>query len=1094
MGFQGSVESFSLADVFQNLAMNQQTGTLRLWVSESTRHIFFEEGQVKFLSHGHKKPLLLGEILLGRSIVTEEQVQEALEKQEEAQEPLGKCLVNLGYLDETELDNQVKHQIEEEIYELFGWERAQFEFEDGPPSEELFKDQIAAGGVVIPIAHLIMEAARRVDEWDQLKQQIPSFREIYVVSEMAKEGLDSGEIEVDVLEKRVLSLVDGSRDIEDLIQDSYLFRFEVLKSIASLIGANLIRPATTEELADAAQRVEQDGNFPRLCKVLERQLASGDDRPELRKKLAEVLAQEQQNEKAAIHFHVLAEAELQAGNEEEGVTLLKRILSIMPNHLPSRGQLGAIYAKRNQRMEAIIQYRELISAYKGTSQLAEARAACQRALDCDPGQLDIRDELIEIYQAEGDKMNAARQCEIKGDQLAKQSQVRPAAEAYRRAMQLAPSLSHLKKKLANVLLTQEDRRARTKRTVVTVSAVVVLVIAFAAMTLHEFKYYKKLQNTETRANEFVKQAQMAAEVQRFNEERDRYSDAISVYQRSGLLDAWTPIFRSQQTAQEQVEELRRQEDAADTMAMKQKEDGVGDAKLDYEKALKLLKDMDLFGAKESLEKVLSNPFLTEELRPRALKSKASTVKLIQEYEAGLERIRKPPKTAFKNIQFEYDFKVQFRHRFARVPQFSKERVWLPLQVDCDLNDVQVTLGGKVVGKTRRGSDNIFRYDPDNVVTFEFTKPGYQKHTLSTMGLRPVAKVSLNRHPYRTRDLEESLSGNACFDGNSVWVGTADGALLQLDPRTLKSKWRFSLPRGKTPLREIYGDIRFVKDGNSGVLTYVTKDGGIQGVVPGERKAKWRRSLRAKSILRAEPRFMSLAHSRSRTFIVLPVGHGLKAYDAATGVELGWGSKPYQAPKPITTSAVPMSRNSLIVFGCANGKLYAVDASNGTLRYTWSTTGSAIRGTPIVTDKHLIAASDDGKLNFFELKGGHTINPLEIHGQMSSPPVIHNGLLYVGTSVRDGLLGIDPSRQNIRFGFTREHIDGGVRHAPGFIGNRIYFGTKTGFLYAAEREGSRAFKVWKYKAKGIGGLSSRPLIVGNQVIFITANGKIYVFQE
>lgn len=325
MGFKGSVESFSLADIFQNLAMNQQTGTLRVFVrdTEMERNIFFDGGQVKYLSHGKQKPLLLGEILVGRGVVKEDQVAEALQRQAENKEPLGANLVQLGYMDLGQVDELVTHQIEEEIYDIFGWEAAQFEFIEGPPPKDLFVDQLTGKGSNLPISHLIMEAARRVDEWERLRQRVPSFREIFVAEPTVMEAVHAGQMEIDVIEQRVLMMIDGSRDVDDLIRDTYLFRFEVLQALAAFLQSSMIRPASAEELQAAAARLEQEGERPRRCKVLERLLAVKGDDPEMRLALAEALSAEAQNEKAAIHFSVLAEAEVQAGNEDKAVALYK---------------------------------------------------------------------------------------------------------------------------------------------------------------------------------------------------------------------------------------------------------------------------------------------------------------------------------------------------------------------------------------------------------------------------------------------------------------------------------------------------------------------------------------------------------------------------------------------------------------------------------------------------------------------------------------------------------------------------------------------------------------------------------------------------
>ncbi len=175
MGFGGSIESFSLADVFQNLAMNQQKGTLRVQAPDGTeRNVYFDGGQIRNISHGFNKPLIDTKVLVGRGLVAENQAAEGMARVAGG-EPLLTALMSLNYLAKEKADELVSHQIEEEIYELFAWEKGNFEFNPGAPPDGLFVEQGVGSPKGLPISHLIMEAARRVDDWDRLKRQIPSF-------------------------------------------------------------------------------------------------------------------------------------------------------------------------------------------------------------------------------------------------------------------------------------------------------------------------------------------------------------------------------------------------------------------------------------------------------------------------------------------------------------------------------------------------------------------------------------------------------------------------------------------------------------------------------------------------------------------------------------------------------------------------------------------------------------------------------------------------------------------------------------------------------------------------------------------------------
>src|SRR5205085_9733859 len=116
-----------------------------------------------------------------RGIISKAEFDQEPLQQAETNEQLTNVLMNMGLVNEQQLQDLLVHQISEEIYDLFGWEAAAFEFNEGPPPEGLFAAEAAGVGwaISIQISHLIMEAARRVDEWERMRKAIPSPKEIF---------------------------------------------------------------------------------------------------------------------------------------------------------------------------------------------------------------------------------------------------------------------------------------------------------------------------------------------------------------------------------------------------------------------------------------------------------------------------------------------------------------------------------------------------------------------------------------------------------------------------------------------------------------------------------------------------------------------------------------------------------------------------------------------------------------------------------------------------------------------------------------------------------------------------------------------------
>src|SRR5437763_7579447 len=140
---------------------------------------------------------------------------------------------------QTDLERYMRVQIEESVYYLFTWTQGTFNFEaDVRPERQDFL-------VSINPESLLLEGARRVDEWSLIEKKIPSFDLIFVVD---KDRIAISESQLTDAQQRLLPLLDASRDVNQVIEDSGLGEFEIGKALYGLITAGCDRlgrrPAT----------------------------------------------------------------------------------------------------------------------------------------------------------------------------------------------------------------------------------------------------------------------------------------------------------------------------------------------------------------------------------------------------------------------------------------------------------------------------------------------------------------------------------------------------------------------------------------------------------------------------------------------------------------------------------------------------------------------------------------------------------------------------------------------------------------------------------------------------------------------------------
>ena len=255
MAIKGSLKEASLPDVIQLLFLGRRTGCLALADQHNFGTIHLDEGQIIYASIVNRRDRL-GDILLRSGRITQEQLENAIKAQKDDREhKLGEILVGLNVLSRAELENYMRIQIEEAVYYLFTWTSGTFNFEAGVrPEREDFLVRIS------PEA-MLLEGARRVDEWSLIEKKVPSFDLIFSVDQ---QHITQSAPTLSAEQQRLLPLIDGTRDVQQLIDESDLVEFEVGKALFGLITAGFAhRVGTSAAVAPKVNdsRVDEHRNL-----------------------------------------------------------------------------------------------------------------------------------------------------------------------------------------------------------------------------------------------------------------------------------------------------------------------------------------------------------------------------------------------------------------------------------------------------------------------------------------------------------------------------------------------------------------------------------------------------------------------------------------------------------------------------------------------------------------------------------------------------------------------------------------------------------------------------------------------------------------
>src|ERR1039458_876886 len=174
MSFQGSLNELPLSDIVQLVAVSGKTGMFSMTRASEKGYVYLQNVQIT-----HAK---LGEV-----------------------------------------------EGEDAVYALALWSQGSFQFSPGVESE--------ARTISRSNTNLLLEAARRSDEWKILSKKIPATDSVPVL--VAREGAN-GQVMLTPIEWKVVTKTDGLRSIDEIARGLKTSTFDIAKTLYGLVTAALV--------------------------------------------------------------------------------------------------------------------------------------------------------------------------------------------------------------------------------------------------------------------------------------------------------------------------------------------------------------------------------------------------------------------------------------------------------------------------------------------------------------------------------------------------------------------------------------------------------------------------------------------------------------------------------------------------------------------------------------------------------------------------------------------------------------------------------------------------------------------------------------
>ena len=362
MALEGSLTEVSLADICQLLAMGRKTGCLTVRDQGSFGYVYFEAGRVIHATVLNR-PDRLGDLVVAGKLL--ESAQLAQVEAERGDRTLGQALVESDLLEAEALEPLLAMQVEEAIYHLFSWGQGAFHFAPDQTLEE------GMPRVSMNAEGLLLEGARRVDEWGQIQKKIPSSDLIFGIVD---DPPDEVEAELTKDQKKILSLLDGERTVDDLVKASGLLDFDTSKALFGLLVAGFIERVGT--------------------RVVE--------------------AEHEPSEPEARQFLKLARAFFKAGMFEDAERELERSVEAWPAFGAARRVLGALLLRHRRFEEALEHFSRVEDEVDRTYAFYRNQALALERTDRLDEALAVLDDAEQAFPDDPELALARGICQLRG--------------------------------------------------------------------------------------------------------------------------------------------------------------------------------------------------------------------------------------------------------------------------------------------------------------------------------------------------------------------------------------------------------------------------------------------------------------------------------------------------------------------------------------------------------------------------------------------------------------------------------------------------------------------------------------------------------
>lgn len=251
MALKGNLRDFSITQILNLVNIAKKSGTLYVEGSNDEARVYFRYGQLSFLQVGQEQKSLLKMLQENKKISSSQFSLLSSKLNGKGDKEVGLYLVNGGYINQEEIFEVLDKSLTNEMRGLLTWSDGFFHFEAGEMTPE---DRIPAR---INLENLIVEGARKLQELEELKAEIPSLEMALRFTD--RPGMDIHSVNLSDQEWQVVQYVNPKNSIQQIANTIKMDELEIRHAVYALLQAGLVelvRPGGEPVVMQGKQQIQ----------------------------------------------------------------------------------------------------------------------------------------------------------------------------------------------------------------------------------------------------------------------------------------------------------------------------------------------------------------------------------------------------------------------------------------------------------------------------------------------------------------------------------------------------------------------------------------------------------------------------------------------------------------------------------------------------------------------------------------------------------------------------------------------------------------------------------------------------------------------